>query len=397
VLTALYVVRAASGWLVVLSRYRLVHQRGTPRLFWVSVLCATVGATVQVFAVYKSVAALLGDSRYASVLLLSLALFSALANRVVLMSLMGRTARSANWDCLAVAVAFGVMVLPVLTAHGAPPPATCVGTCGFMDHTWRSWVHWLPVLAYMAWSFTSSCIFCYQYGNRSERPAVRTGLWLISAGAALALAWVALRVAALAAWHAGLVTPHFVSVDDWAEALIWVTSMNLVGIGAVWEPLGDQARAAREWARALRSLWRLRGLWRALTASRPEVTLVGAPWRLRPVRLALVRCVVEIRDCLREIELSVRSEVLAAIDHHVVSNHGALHPDGDALVTAAMLRWWVSEQPATGAGGCHLPLSSARDLAADASWLEQVARYFAGSGSGLTEAAVVAARRELVA
>jgi len=397
VLTAVYVLRAASGWLLVLSRYRLVQQRGTARLFWVSVLCATVGATVQIFAVYKSVAALLGDSRYASIVILSLALFSALANRMVLMSLMGRTARSAYRDWIAVAVAFGVMVFPVLTAPGAPPPATCVGTCGFMDHTWRSWCHWLPVLAYMAWSFISSCVFCYQYGNRSGRPAVRTGLWLISFGAALALAWVALRVAALAAWHAGLVTPQFVSVDDWAEALIWVASMNLVGIGAVWEPLGDQARAAGEWARALRSLWRLRRLWRALIASQPEVTLVGPPWALRPVRLGLVRCVVEIRDCFREVERSVSSQVVAAIERHIASTDWASRPDADALVTAAVLRWWMSERPAVGVGGCRLPAGNARDIAADATWLEQVARFFAGSKSELIDAAVAAARTEVAA
>ena len=294
---------------------------------------------------------------------------------MVLVSLMGRTARSAYRDWLAVAVAFGVTVFPVLTASGAPPPATCVGTCGFMDHTWRSWCHWLPVLAYMGWSFMSSCVFCYQYGNRSGRPAVRTGLRLISFGAALALAWVALRVAVLAAWHAGLVTPHFVSVDDWAEALIWVTSMNLVGIGAVWEPLGDQARAIAEWLRALRSLWRLRRLWRALIASQPEVTLVGAPWALRPVRLGLVRCVVEIRDCLREVERSVSSQVLAAIERHVASTNWASGPDADALVTAAVLRWWMSERPLLGVGGCRLPAGNARDIAAD--------RDLAGAGSTL--------------
>jgi hypothetical protein len=359
--------------------------------------CAAAGATIQIFAVYRAFAALVGNSRYASALLLSLAVCSAVANRMVLLTFMGRSLRSARWDWLAAALAVALMLVPVGIGSGAPAPSICVGTCGFVDGTWRSWVHWLPVLAYMGWSFGSACVFCYKHGTRRGRPGVRTGLWLVGLGCALALAWVALRVVVLAAWHAGLMTPRWQADDDWAEAGIWLVSMSAVGVGAVWEPLGDRARAAKEWLRALRSLWRLRRLWRALVASQPDVTLAGAPWTLRPVRLGLVRCIVEIRDCLREVELSVSGQVLAAIERQVASADCASRRDADALVTAAVLRWWMSERPVLGAGGCRLPAGDARDLAADATWLEQVARFFAGPGSQLATKAVAAAKTEVAA
>jgi hypothetical protein len=397
VLTALYVSRAAVGWAVVVSRWPLLRRPGSPRAFWVCMLCATAGATLQVVGVYQGFVTALGDSRLASAVLLSLGLCSAAAIRTVLVTFSGRPAVAARWDWLAAGLAWVVMVVPLV---GGPKPATslaCVGTCGFVDHTWRSWLHWAPVLAYMGWSFTSACVFCWRHGTRSGRPAVRTGLWLVGLGSALALVWVGLRVAVLATWHEGLLGPRLQSDDDWAEALLWLASMGAVGVGAVWEPLGEQARALGEWLGALRSLWRLRGLWRALIALHPDVRLVGTTWALRPVRLRLVRCVVEIRDCLREIELKGSPEVLASIERHVAGCGVAPGPDADALVTAAMVRWSVAAGGRSGGGGCRLPAGNARDLGSDATWLEQVARFLTGRGSHLTQAALAAANVEVPA
>jgi hypothetical protein len=249
----------------------------------------------------------------------------------------------------------------------------------------------------MGWSFASACMFCRRHGTRSGRPAVRTGLWLVGLGSALALVWVALRVVVLAAWHEGFVTPRWQTDDAWAEALVWLASMTAVGVGAVWEPLGERGRAVAEWLRALRSLWRLRGLWHALVSLHPDVRLVGTPWALRPVRLRLVRCVVEIRDCLREIELNGSSEVLTLVQRHVAGTTLAPGREADALVTAAMVRWSLGLGARPSAGGCRLPASGARDLGSDATWLEDVARFFAGRRSRLSEAAVAAARVEVPA
>jgi hypothetical protein len=219
----------------------------------------------------------------------------------------------------------------------------------------------------------------------------------VGLGSALALAWVALRVVVLAAWHEGLLAPRWQADDDWAEALVWLASMTAAGVGAVWEPLGERARSLAEWLRALGSLWRLRGLWRALVALHPDVRLVGKAWALRPVRLRLVRCVVEIRDCLREIELSGSPEVLSSIERHVAGTAVGPGPAADALVTAAMVRWSLGQGAGPSAGGCRLPTSGARDLGSDATWLEDVARFFAGRGSHLAEVAVAEARVEVPA
>ena len=396
-LTVVYVVRAAMTWMVVVSRYGLVRRAGSPRAVWVSVLCVAVVSTVQVFPVYRALAAFVGDSRYASAVLLSLALCSALANRLVILSCLGRPARSARWDCLAVALAFGVMLLPVIGASGPAPASTCVGTCGWVGGTWRTWVHWLPVLSYMAWSFGCSCVCWCRYGSRCDRPGIRTGFRLVSFGCALNLVGIGFRVLVLGDWHTVLMAPRLQGYDDWAEALAWVLSGAAVGIGVVWEPLQDQARAVAGSVQAVRSLWRLRKLWRTLVASQPEVALAGPPWTLHPPGLGLVRCVVEICDCLRAVETSISSEVLAAIEDHVASTGAGSHRDAEALVTAAMLRWWVSEPWLVGPGASRLPGGSARDLAAAARWLERVAHFFAGPGSGLADAAVASAKAKMAA
>ena len=222
----------------------------------------------------------------------------------------------------------------------APGGAGCIG-CPY-------WPTWVGPLAAPACSATSTA------PDAAGPGSVPACGWSVSG--ALALAWVALRVVVLAAWHAGLMTPRWQADDDWAEAGIWLVSMSAVGVGAVWEPLGDRARAAKEWLRALRSLWRLRRLWRGSVASQPDVTLAGAPWTLRPVRLGLVRCIVEIRDCLREVELSVSGQVLAAIERQVASADCASRRDADAFGDGR--RAAVVDERAAGARGGRVPPAS---------------------------------------
>lgn len=78
---ALYVGRVAIGWGIVLSRWPLLRRAGSPRAFWVCMLSCAAGATLQVPFVYQQLASSLGDGRYASGVLLSVAVAAALAVR----------------------------------------------------------------------------------------------------------------------------------------------------------------------------------------------------------------------------------------------------------------------------------------------------------------------------
>ena len=382
-LVALYVGRAAAGWGIVLLRLPLLRRAGTPRAFWVCMLSCAAGATLQIPLVYKHLALFLGDGRYAPGVLLSAAIAAALAVRTVLVTFSGRPARAARWDWFAGAVACAVTWGALVGAHRVTNDV-CVGSCGFIDTTWRSWLHWLPVLGVYAWTMISACVFCHRYRAACDRPALRKGLWLVGAGSALCLSWVVVRLAVLVAWHQGGVPTAWRSLDDWAEASIWAVSMGAVAVGALWEPLTLHLGTTAQWAHDLRSLWRLRGLWKALVELHPDVVLVSSSLTLRP-RLRLVRRVVEIRDCLREIELDASPDALAAIQAHVDAMGVTPGPAADAWVTAAMVSSALSYGRERAGSGCRLPVADGRDLGSLVEWLEDVARLFRGEGASLAQ------------
>ena len=394
-MVALYISRAALGWGIVVLRWPLLGRAGTPRAFWVCMLSCAVGATLQIPFVYQQLVLFLGDDRYASVLLLSAGVAAAVGVRTVLVTFRGRPAGAARWDWFAGAVACAISSCALIGGHPSTSDV-CVGTCGFVDATWRSWLHWLPVLGVYAWTMLSACVFCHRYRAACDLPALRKGLWLVGAGSALCLSWVAVRVAVLVAWHQGGVPVAWRSLDNWAEALIWAVSMAAVAVGALWEPLTLHLDTAAQWAHDLRSLWRLQGLWKALVELHPDVVLVSSSLTLRP-RLRLVRRVVEIRDCLREIELDASPDALAAIQAQVEERGVAPGPAADAWVTAAMVSSAMVQGRARGGGGCRLPVADGRDLRSLVEWLEEVARLFPGDGAFLARAALSGAGLEAVA
>jgi len=389
---ALYVGRAVIGWGIVVLRWPLLRRAGTPRAFWVCMLSCAGGATVQVPFVYQQLALFFGDGRYASVVLLSVAIAAAVAVRTVLVTFSGRPARAARWDWFAGAVACAVTWGALIGGHRATNDV-CVGSCGFMDATWRSWLHWLPALGAYTWTMLSACAFCRRYRAACDRPALRKGLWLVGAGSALCLSWVAVRVAVLVAWHQGGVPVAWRSLDNWAEALIWAVSMAAVAVGALWEPL---TRHVGQWAYDLRSLWRLRGLWKALVGLHPDVVLVSSSLTLRP-RLRLVRRVVEIRDCLREIELDASPEAVVVVQGHVEAMGIPPGLAADAWVTAAMVSLALVQGRARAAGSCRLPVADGRDLRSLVEWLEDVARLFPDEGASLAQTALSGAGSQVAA
>jgi len=221
-------------------------------------------------------------------------------------------------------------------------------------------------------------------------------LWLVGAGSALCLSWVGVRVAVLVAWHEGGVPSTWRSLDNWAEALVWAVSMAAVAVGALWEPLTLRLGTAAQWAHDLRSLWRLHRLWRALVGLHPDVVLVSGSLTLRP-RLRLVRRVVEIRDCLREIELDASPDSLVAVRAHVEAIGVAPGPPADAWVTAAMVSSALRRGRARTVGGCRLPVADGRDFRSLVGWLEDVARLVPSEGASLAGIALTRGGLEVVA
>ena len=69
---------------------------------------------------------------------------------------------------------------------------------------------------------------------------------------------------------------------------------------------------------------------------------------MRP-RVRLVRRVVEIRDCLREIELDANPQALVAVQTHLEAIGVAPGPEADAWATAAMVGSALTQGLAPGA------------------------------------------------
>ena len=150
-LVALYISRAALGWGIVVLRWPLFGRAGTPRAFWVCMLSCAVGATLQIPFVYQQLVLFLGDDRYASVLLLSAGVAAAVGYVPYWLPSAAGLPAPLDGDWFAGAVACAVSSCALIGGH----PSTsyvCVGTCGFVDATWRSWLHWLPVLGVYAWT-----------------------------------------------------------------------------------------------------------------------------------------------------------------------------------------------------------------------------------------------------
>ncbi|MEV4515235.1 MAB_1171c family putative transporter [Dactylosporangium sp. NPDC049525] len=134
--------------------------------------------------------------------------------------------------------------------------------------------------------------------GRSVAPGpLRTGMWLLSAGAVVGLLFMTNRVVYQISHAAGSVALDTTAAQNVSRALL-ATMLLLFAAGGALPALGG----LRRWTSRYVALQRLRPLWLELSTAAPEVVLGDPPGRLgelltlRSVELRLYRRVIEIRD-----------------------------------------------------------------------------------------------------
>ncbi|MFJ8471220.1 MAB_1171c family putative transporter [Kitasatospora sp. NPDC094011] len=216
----------------------------------------------------------------------------------------------------------------------------------------------------------------------------RTGLRLITTGAALGMAWAALSLIPMLE---ALRTGRQELAEDAVAAPAAVLCLAL-GIGgmtlAVWaEFLTRTVRRVRAW----RDYRRLGPLWSALHAVLPEISLadsvggLGPGGPLRDPEFALYRRVIEIRDG----QLALRAHLVPGLPAWA-AEAGA----GDAVVVEAAVLAAALESAAAGLGPAsdavgYRPRELPADIGDETAWLVRVSTAFARS------AVVAQARRRV--
>jgi hypothetical protein len=239
----------------------------------------------------------------------------------------------------------------------------------------------------------------WRYAPLTDLASLRLGLRVTATGAALGVAYTALKAMFLLAHDVGW------DLGRWETpvlAPLFAVAALLIVAGATLPAWGRALGAIRRGAGRHRSYRRLHPMWAMLHAAFPETALVAAPsWLaerldVRELRFRLYRRVIEIRDC--QLALRAHADPAAAGLAHELGLRADLSGDAlRAMVEAASL-----------AAACasmrqgHRPAGSGRttpasqetpgggDPAAEIAWLEQVA---AALRSPVVEAVVARVER----
>jgi hypothetical protein len=169
-------------------------------------------------------------------------------------------------------------------------------------------VYRMIFLGYCGYVFLNVIRLTLHYAAFSSRPSMRVGMWSVSLGGMVGMAWALLESARVLA-PAGAPLPPGSVLTTIAVGLMAITVL-LIAFGSTLPSWGPQrgADSAILWLRDFRSLRRLYPLWRAAWHAAPEVVLVPPrSWLVeavdvRDVHFRLYRRLVEIRDAMLILE-----------------------------------------------------------------------------------------------
>lgn len=242
-------------------------------------------------------------------------------------------------------------------------------------------VYLLTFLAYLGYVVAVIWRECLRYRRRASDPTLHLSLTLIAAGCLLGLGYVAIKSGYLLAFMTGYSPPAI--IDHGIARGSACLGGIVLGVGVAWPAMVDGRQQLRRWIQERRHLIALDPLWRELCAAVPDVALLQPRrplierWDPRSIRFRLMRRVVEIRDVQIELrpylDADVRDQATAALRHD-----GLPTQDLDATVEAVVLRNTLTAMH-TGRRPVRVIGSAVRgedNLAAEASWLAQVARAF---------------------
>ena len=235
-------------------------------------------------------------------------------------------------------------------------------------------------LGYLAYVMGDAMIGCWRYAG-SAGGALGVGLRLIAAGCAFALAYAAVKVAALALVALGQGTPAF--LESTIGRTLPVLTAALVAVGASLPAMDRRWQAAHAWRRNYAAHDQLYPLWSALIAVTPGLALeppgsrIRDRLRVRDMDMRLYRRVIEIRD--GRLELRELFAPSVAVASRALAPARGLHGRAaDAFVEAKVLE--AALLAAATGQAIDAPWVGARpegeSTTDEVDWLREVARHF---------------------
>ncbi|MEV4760536.1 MAB_1171c family putative transporter [Micromonospora sp. NPDC049559] len=337
--TALYAFCAAAGWVACGYKLRdLRRDRGNRVLralvysfgwfaFGVTFAVPAVGAGVDDLTGLPNLgkvlahAGVMGIAAQAEVLLFFLALAP------------DQAAPRARRRVLAASVGFGVLVALWLSTLPLDPPVRL--TVEYARHP--AVAAYLIVYLLIFIGYTADVArLCWRFARVSPRPWLRRGLRVTALGATFALCYCASKAGYLVAYRFGHAPGGEARV---AAVLVTVASLLMI-VGLTLPTWGPALETTLTWVERQRAWYRLRPLWRDVTAAQPHLVLDEQAHRptvaLRDVDYALHRRITEIRDG----RLALRPYIDRRVSAAATELAAAGVPDGPAraaVVEAAML------------------------------------------------------------
>jgi hypothetical protein len=252
---------------------------------------------------------------------------------------------------------------------------------------------WVPefLLVYLA-AFAAGLVgvaqLCRRWARQAERVALRRGLWLIAAGAAVAMGYVLTKAAYVALRATGTTVEGLNAVSP-----LFASFGSLLLLAGFITPAVPRAIT---WIRRWRTYQHIHPLWQQLVAAVPDVVLPGTqgprrPWMvMRNLDTLLYRRVVECRDA----RLLLRPWIDLALGEQVrrrCQQAGVTGIAVDAEVEAALLRAALQAKtigpaaPATRAadGDEEWTGRGGGELNSETRWLHLVADRFVTKSRGM--------------
>lgn len=311
---------------------------GPRRSLWVAMAALAVGELGHIAPVYAAVQDALGPGWPAV-----LSHLAGLTAAVAVVDLLCGTLEGPAWRRRANAVigaAAGVgTLLPWVVDPPRAVPVALVGVPAYYDASWRSVVHEVAFLSYLAASLVYASTSCFRYARQAGLGRLRTGMYLIAGGTSVGFLYVPCHLLVQAAWVVGD-GGAAVRFDQLIDGLTLGPCLVLVFLGAAVEPVGRGADRVRAWADRLRLARRVaatRPYWAGLVDSAPEVCLfrrqVEQP-STDPtmLRWQQTRLVTEIYEATRILLSYLSEREHAAVGRHADAS-GLREPD--ARVAAA--------------------------------------------------------------
>jgi hypothetical protein len=366
---------------VVLTRVSMLGRGGSSRALWIAMAFLAAALTLAADPVYGWFNTLFQTSVGGAIAKLWFALGAAASVRMLCTAVSGQNRSTALRDWLLAAGTALVVAAPLV---GWPPKhlsPLVTHSAGFYDSTWRSWVHWLPFLAYLSWALGSGVLVCWRYGRQATASPVRTGLTLIGTGCAAGFGVVGVKLAVLVAWHVGAEDRAWMKFNATGETTLLIFCCGLIAAGSSWEVLSAWLNVRREtwWARW--SYWRLRPLWKALVRLYPTIVLQAAQSGGAP-RFRLLRRVVEIRDGTLTLADELDPKMVSEVRKMAAKRTGTGPEETDAIVVAVAVRWAGLCRDSAGmvhpptAAVAELPVGASGDLVEEVRWLMNVQRQY---------------------